>query len=351
MLKNRKIIFNNFDKKKPIDVFEIKNEDFNDEIKNDRILIKILKAMIHPCDLGCASGYVNGIILPSVAGFEAIGEIKNFSNELKNKFYIGQKVHVCSTHILGKWKVWQGIWSDYIILKQNQIIPIPQDIRDDDALQLFVNVMTPFAMYKEMNLKKGDFLLQTAANSVVGRVMIQLGKIYGFETINIVRNGESLNDLKKSYGIENVYVYDGKNDDDIYFSIKKEYKEIKFVIDAVSGDLGTLCWKVLSPDGVFYSYGALSNVHNINVDIVNDLCRENKTMKGWSIQGTWLKQKNNSIKLKTINEIWDLFRSKELILPPLGKSFEMESFREAILESMKPKKEGKITLNINSKKI
>ena len=29
----------------------------------------------------------------------------------------------------------------------------------------------------------------------------------------------------------------------------------------------------------------------------------------------------------------------------------MEQFREAILESMKPQKEGKITLNINTKKI
>ncbi len=306
--------------------------------------------MIHPCDLGCASGYVNGIILPTVAGFEAIGEIKSFSNELKNKFFIGQKVHVCSTHILGKWKVWQGIWSDYLILKKNQILPIPQDIRDEDALQLFVKVMPPFAMYKEMNLKKGDFILQTAANSVVGRVMIQLGKIFGFETINIVRNKESLKDLKNTYGIENVFLYDGKNHDDIYFTIKKEFQKIKFVIDAVSGDLGTLCWKLLSPDGIFYSYGALSSVHNINVDIVSDLCRDNKTMKGWSIQGTWLRQKNNNIKLKTINEIWNLFRSRELILPPLGKSFEMEQFREAIFESMKPQKGGKITLNINPKK-
>ena len=350
MLKNRKIVYNYFNKEKPVEVFEIKNEDFNDEIKKDRILIKILKAMIHPCDLGCASGYVNGIILPSVAGFEAIGEIKNFSNELKNKFSIGQKVHVCSTHILGNWKVWQGIWSDYIILKKNQIIPIPLDISDNDALQLFVNVMTPFAMYKEMNLKNSDFILQTAANSVVGRVMIQLGKIYGFETINIVRNQESLTNLKESYGIENVYLYDGKNHNDIYFSIKKKYKKIKFVIDAVSGDLGKLCWKLLSPDGVFFSYGALSNDHNINVDIVSDLCRDNKTMKGWSIQGTWLRQKSNNTKLKMIDEIWNLFRSKKLILPPLGKSFNMEQFKEALLESMKPQKNGKITLNINSKK-
>ena len=118
----------------------------------------------------------------------------------------------------------------------------------------------------------------------------------------------------------------------------------------MSGDLGQLCWKLLSPDGVFFSYGALSNDHNINVDIVSDLCRDNKTMKGWSIQGTWLRQKSNNTKLKMIDEIWNLFRSKKLILPPLGKSFNMEQFKEALLESMKPQKNGKITLNINSKK-
>ena len=66
---------------------------------------------------------------------------------------------------------------------------------------------------------------------------------------------------------------------------------------------------------------------------------------------TWLRQKSNNTKLKMIDEIWNLFRSKELILPKLGKSFDMEQFREAILESMKPQKEGKITLNINTNKI
>jgi NADPH:quinone reductase-like Zn-dependent oxidoreductase len=268
---------------------------------------------------------------------------------LKNELFIGQKVHVCATHVLDRWKYWKGVWSDYMILKKNEIILIPEDINDESAIQLFVNVITPLAMVKEMNLKKGDILLQTAANSVVGRVIIQLSKIYGFKTINIVRNKLAAINLCKTYNINEVYVYSNNNHEKLFSSLSNKYNNatIKYVIDAVSGNLGLLCWKLLSQNGVFYSYGALSGEHSLDINVVNDLCRNNKTLKGWSIQETWLRTKSNKEKLKIINEIWELFKKGQLNLPKLGKSFELEQFQEALIESQKPQKKGKITLRMS----
>jgi NADPH:quinone reductase-like Zn-dependent oxidoreductase len=209
--------------------------------------------------------------------------------------------------------------------------------------------MTPLAMVKEMNLKKGDILLQTAANSVVGRVIIQLSKIYGFKTINIVRNKLAAINLCKTYNISEVYVYSNNNHEKLISSLSNKYNNatIKYVIDAVSGNLGLLCWKLLSQNGVFYSYGALSGEHSLDINVVNDLCRNNKTLKGWSIQETWLRTKSNKEKLKIINEIWELFKKGQLNLPKLGKSFELEQFQEALIESQKPQKKGKITLRMS----
>ena len=349
MLKNRKIIYKNFNKKNPQSVFEIVTDLITEKLDSDEILVKISKAMIHPCDLGCASGYVNGIILPSGAGFEGLGIIKDVGINFKKELYIGQKVHVCATHVLDRWKLWKGVWCDYMILKKNEIILIPQDINDERAIQLFVNVMTPLAMVKEMNLKKGDILLQTAANSVVGRVIIQLSKIYGFKTINIVRNKLAAINLCKKYNISEVYVYSNNNHKKLFNSLSNKYNNviIKYVIDSVSGNLGLMCWKLLSQNGVFYSYGALSGKHSLDINVVNDLCRNNKTLKGWSIQETWLRTKSNKEKLKIINEIWELFQKGKLNLPTLGKTFELEQFQEALIESQKPQKKGKITLRMS----
>ena len=349
MLKNRKIIYKNFNENNPESVFEIETDSITEKLESDEILVRIIQAMVHPCDLGCARGYVNGIILPSGAGFEGLGIIKSVGKNLKKEFYIGQKVHVCATHILDKWKYWKGVWCDYVILKKNEIIPIPKNISDEQAIQLFVNVMTPLAMVKEMNLKKGDILLQTAANSVVGRIIIQLSKIYGFKTINIVRKKLAAIDLCKKYNISEVYVYSNKNHDKLFSSLSNKYNNtiIKYVIDAVSGNLGLLCWKLLSRNGVFYSYGALSGNNFLDVNVVNDLCRNNKTLKGWSIQETWLKTKSNKEKLGIGKEIWELFQKGQLNLPPLGKTFELEQFQEALIESQKPQKKGKITIRMS----
>lgn len=59
-----------------------------------------------------------------------------------------------------------------------------------------INPMTVYGMLHEQNIPKGDFLLQTAATSVLGRQMISLAKHYGVQTINVVRRKEAVDELK-----------------------------------------------------------------------------------------------------------------------------------------------------------
>ena len=44
-------------------------------------------------------------------------------------------------------------------------------------------------------IPKGDYLLQTAATSALGHLVIQLGKKLGVKTINVVRESESKEEL------------------------------------------------------------------------------------------------------------------------------------------------------------
>ena len=52
---------------------------------------------------------------------------------------------------------------------------------------LQLNPVTMLGIYEMSGVRKGGWLLQTAANSVLGRMMISYCKHNGVKTINIVR--------------------------------------------------------------------------------------------------------------------------------------------------------------------
>ncbi|MBO68022.1 MAG: hypothetical protein CL398_06885 [Acidiferrobacteraceae bacterium] len=349
MVTGREISYRKFSETHPEDVFELVRVAVPDRIGPREITVQIKKAMVHPCDIGCATGLVNGIKLPAVGGFEAIGVVENVGESLVNHYQLGQRVHVCATHIFGSWKHWVGVWRDYCVFPPEALVAIPDQIDDEVAAQLFVNVMTPYAMVKEMNLGVDDVLLQTAAGSVVGRVMIQLGKIFGFRTLNIVRRRETAEELQDLYKIDSVYVYDGNDDDRNIISDKISQDvgsaPIKYAIDAVSGSVGRFCLDLLSPGGVIYYYGALSGDYSVNVDIVTHLCRHDKLVRGWSIQEHWLRNTPDKVKDEYIRSIWSLLINKKVILPPIGETYALEDFYKAITASQRADKRGKVMLS------
>ena len=156
MTKVREISYSRFDIDNPEDVYKVSHVSLPDSVGDREVLVRMSVAMVHPCDIGCSSGLVNGVNLPAVGGFEGIGIVEKIGSKLTQKFSPGQRVHVCATHIFGSWKEWLGVWRDYVILPPESLIPVPDDVEDDVAAQIFVNILTPLAMIKEMKLGTGD---------------------------------------------------------------------------------------------------------------------------------------------------------------------------------------------------
>lgn len=63
-------------------------------------------------------------------------------------------------------------------------------------VQFLVNPVTVVGMLEELAVPAGEYLLQTAAGSVLGRQMIQVAKHRGIKTINVVRRQELVAELK-----------------------------------------------------------------------------------------------------------------------------------------------------------
>ena len=94
-----------------------------------------------------------------------------------------------------------GNWAEYAVIPARQARPVPHDIPDEQAAAFFVNPATVLAMVRHiLAVPKGEWLLQSAAGSTLGRMVIALGKHDGFKTLNVVRRREAIEELKKLGG-------------------------------------------------------------------------------------------------------------------------------------------------------
>src|SRR5205085_10374686 len=91
-----------------------------------------------------------------------------------------------------------GDWQELVVLPARQVVPVPDDLPDDQVAAFFVNPATAIVMTQRvLQVSRGSWLLQTGAGSALGRMIIRLGKHFGFRTINIVRRKELAAELKQ----------------------------------------------------------------------------------------------------------------------------------------------------------
>src|ERR687889_738479 len=127
-----------------------------------------------------------------------MGEVAAVGEGVRN-FQVGQRVIPLGI---------AGTWTEYLLAESTQLIPVPDSISDQTAAQFIVNPLTAWIMtVEELGLQPGEWLLQTAAGSTLGRVVLQIAKQRGFKTINVVRRREQGEELK-SLGADEVICTD-----------------------------------------------------------------------------------------------------------------------------------------------
>ena len=84
-----------------------------------------------------------------------------------------------------------GTWRTHAETTPDALLPLPKDtkIHPVSAATISVNPFTADRMMLDFaELKKGDWVVQNGANSGVGQNVIQLARIRGFKTVNIIRD-------------------------------------------------------------------------------------------------------------------------------------------------------------------
>lgn len=158
--------------------------------KSGEILIRVEYAPINDNDLLLASGlYAVRPKLPSIVGNEGAGKVCAVGDGVQN-VKVGDRVVVP-----------HGVfsWAEQVLAPAEEAIVLPSEIDPQQAAMLNINPPAAALLLEEfVSLEPGDWIVQNAANSGVGRAVIAFAKQKGVRTLNIVRRSELVHELKES---------------------------------------------------------------------------------------------------------------------------------------------------------
>lgn len=153
-------------------------------------LVRISASPINPSDLSFMQGFY-GIRrpLPTVPGFEASGEIIAVGDVAQKEHWVGKRVACFAGES-------NGTWAEYMVTRLTNCLPIPDTVTDEMAATALVNPLTAWALLDIASESGSPSIVQTAAASALGQMIIRRAQCIGLKTVNIVRRQEQVNLLK-----------------------------------------------------------------------------------------------------------------------------------------------------------
>src|SRR5262245_60159956 len=216
-----------------------------------QVRVRMLAAPINPSDLLTIEGRYGRLPkLPATPGYEGVGVVEAAGGGLLAKLRKGKRVALINAK--------GGTWQESCVVPAKHVVPVPDNIPDEQAAMFFVNPVTAVAMVRYvLKVPPGAWLLQTAAGSALGKMVIRLGKLYGFKTINVVRRSEQAEELKQYGGDICLSESDGPVEDRV--KQLTEAKGVAFVLDPVGGKTGAAAVCCLGLPGRALLYGLRSD--------------------------------------------------------------------------------------------
>jgi NADPH:quinone reductase-like Zn-dependent oxidoreductase len=301
-----------------------------------QVRVRMIASPINPSDLLVVRGAYGRLPqLPATPGFEGVGIVEASGGGILGRLRLGR--HVAVLNGLG------GNWQEYVVLTAKQVVPIPKEFPDDQAACFFVNPASALAMTEIIcKIPRGSWLMQTAAGSALGRMIIRLGKAKGFRTINIVRRLDLADDLRRLGG-DAIICTANESIEERVKAITGE-TGVRFGLDAVGGETGSAVLRALAPGGRLLVYGNLSG-QPIAIDprvvIVGD-----KRVEGFWLSH-WVGKQNPLTMLGMFRKLRRLMASG-ILTTDVTAAFPLEEIQSAVRQAETPGRGGKILLRMPS---
>jgi mitochondrial enoyl-[acyl-carrier protein] reductase / trans-2-enoyl-CoA reductase len=219
-------------------------------------------------------------------------------------------------------------------------VAVPNEIGPEQAAMLKINPITAWRMLHDfVRLKRGDWLIQNAANSAAGRAVIQISHELGYRTVNVVRRKELIEELRAAGG-------------DIVLLDNDELREaaagatggepIRLGLNAVGGESALRLAKIVAPEATIVTYGAMSLKP---LTLPNGLLIfKNLRFTGFWVN-KWYEQATAAERAKAFETLFAMAK-RGLLQPKIERSYSLKEVRAAVEHAGKGERSGKIMFKL-----
>ena len=229
----------------PSEVLELQQEPLP-EVGPDQAFVRMLAAPVNPADINVIEGkYGFAPPLPAHCGNEGAGVVLQLGARVTG-LEVGQLVRPVPG---------VGTWRQALVADADQLTPLPAGLDPEQAAVICVNPATAWRMLHDfVPLEPGDWVIQNAATSAVGKYVIQLCRSLGLRTVNVVRRESAVEELT-ALGADVVLTEEVK--------LSKKIRQItggaavKLGLNGVGGKSAANLFFALSSGGTLVTYGAM----------------------------------------------------------------------------------------------
>ena len=216
--------------------------------------------------------------------------------------------------------------------------PLPDQA---DPLQLSMMTINPptaaLLLSEFVTLRPGDWVIQNAANSAVGLYLVQLARIRGYRTVNVVRRPDAAAAVRDTGG--DVVLVDGE---DLATRVVEatDGAAIHLGIDAVGGPASGRLADTLRESATLVSYGHMSGepcAVPADAFVFRDL-----TLRGfWLVN--WFRRTPEPQRRVLVDELAELI-TQGTLHAPIHATYDVTQIKEAVASAASGERSGKILI-------
>jgi NADPH:quinone reductase-like Zn-dependent oxidoreductase len=254
----------------PSEVIELVNLPDPEPPKANEVLIGVQYAPINNSNLLVARGWYAVLpSLPAGAGSEGVGRVLAVGEGVTH-LKVGDRVLVPYP---------SPSWREQIVVPAADLFALPQNADPQQLAMASVNPSTGALLLSEFaKLSPGDWVIQNAGNSGVGRAVIAFAKDRGLRTVSLVRRQELIDDLITAGS--DVVLLDGAG---VAAQVAEATGNAKIALgfEGVGGEATLSVTGSVAPGGMVVVYSSITGQPNF-VSVIDTVFRD------VTIRGLWI---------------------------------------------------------------
>ncbi|KAI8928323.1 hypothetical protein BC831DRAFT_448828 [Entophlyctis helioformis] len=303
----------------------------------NQVVVNVKLRPVNPADVFSVLGVYPGFApktLPATPGLEGYGIVTEVGPGV-TRVAVGARVVPFFDTLNG-----HGSWQEFVVVDEQELAIVPDSVSDATAAQLIVNPISVLGMLDRLAVPKGEFVLQSAAGSTLGRQLIQIAKSRGIKTVNLVRRSAQIDELK-AIGADVVVSTEGLDTPAKITAAILEATGGKHpygAVDAVGGNITEALTLAVRVGGTVIVYGAMEGM-SCSAGVGSLIFR------GITITGYWLGKEFPLMGVKgrqaITSEALDLI-TRGVLEPFSGEIFPLADIGAAVGKSMAAARGGKV---------